>query len=411
LSDRTALLDAFARGTLVRPSTEHTCFVDVVRAVAHASGVPVDLNDHSRDLATHLRQVDHLVFFLADGLGINLVDQMPRGSWIRQHTLRAIHAPFPSTTTTAVTSLATAAYPAEHAVCGWWIHLPQVNGPVTVFAHDRAEDGHSLHALGIEADALCEAPPIIETMTRDAALVVPAGIADSPYTVRMAGSRPRIASRSYGEAAEAILQRVEQASGPTFTYWYTASPDTEAHDEGPRGQRVAQALEQLDEMLATLAAGLQHRTDSWRIIGTADHGHLELDPHLELEVDDEILDLLRCAPAGDMRVQYWHVRPGSAQAFEERFRARLGEMFFLLTAEEAEALQIFGPEPWSALMRERSGDYVSLARGSASLRYAGIPGGAGYRRMRSGHSGLSPEEMRIPLIIGGEGPPRGDYGG
>ncbi|MEX2372279.1 MAG: hypothetical protein WD800_00605, partial [Dehalococcoidia bacterium] len=68
MSDRDLLLEAFARGELVRPSAAHMGFVDVVRAVVHASGVDVPLNEHSRDLAAHLRGVDHLVFFLADGL-------------------------------------------------------------------------------------------------------------------------------------------------------------------------------------------------------------------------------------------------------------------------------------------------------------------------------------------------------
>ena len=55
-------------------------------------------------------------------------------------------------------------------------------------------------------------------------------------------------------------------------------------------------------------------------------------------------------------------------------------------------------------MRQRSGDFVSVSRGRGALRYAGIPGANGYRRMRSGHSGLSPAEMRVPLIVGGDEP-------
>ncbi|MEX2374106.1 MAG: alkaline phosphatase family protein, partial [Dehalococcoidia bacterium] len=368
----------------------------------HAAGATLELSDHSRDVASHLHGVQHIVFVLADGLGIEMVDQMPRRSWIRQHTRRAIHAPFPTTTTTAVTSITTAAFASQHAVAGWWVHLPELDGPATVFAHDRAVDGRSLHDLGVGIKALCPAPRIFGQLTHDALLLVPAGIVDSTYTEHMADGRSRIGYRHYGEAIETILRHIDEANGPTFTYWYTASPDSEAHDEGSRGSRVGRALEVLDDALSTLASGLRDRTDSWRIVGTADHGHLDLEPHLEIAEHDPILAFLKYPPAGDMRVQYWHVRDGSHDAFVAHFQERFGKDFYLLTAAEVEELALFGPGPWSAPMRERSGDFISLSRGSAALRYAGIPGRGGYQRMRSGHSGMTPSEMLIPLIIGGE---------
>lgn len=411
VSDRGQLLDAFGRGDLVRPSAEHTCFVDVIRALMHSAGAPLELGEHSRDIAAHLRGMDHVVFLLADGLGIDIVDRMPRRSWIRQHTRRAIHAPFPSTTTAAVTSISTATFAAQHAIGGWWVHLPELAGPATVFAHDRSIDGRSLDDLGITMEQLSPAPRVFGQLTADAMLVVPAGIVDSAYTEYMADGRPRVGYRNYREAVETILHHVENASGPTFTYWYTASPDSEAHEDGPRSVHVDRALDALDEALQSLSSGLADRSKSWRIVGTADHGHLELDPHLELDEGDPLLGLLRCPPAGDMRVQYWHVRDGAHEAFERRFRDRFGEDFFLLTATEVEALELYGPGAWSDPMRERSGDFISISRGGAALRYAGIPGRAGYQRMRSGHSGLTPAEMRIPLIIGGEDLGPGNYDG
>ncbi len=101
-----------------------------------------------------------------------------------------------------------------------------------------------------------------------------------------------------------------------------------------------------------------------------------------------------------MRVQFWHVRRGRHDSFAAGFRHRFGRWFCLLTAEEFEALGLLGPEPWSTATRERTGHFVSLSLGNASLRFAGLRGQAGYRRMRSGHSGLSPSEMLVPLIIG-----------
>jgi len=379
-------------------------FVDVVRAVAHASGVSCDLTDHARELSTQLRDADHLIFLLADGMGIDLVDRLPRNSWIRRHTRRAILAPFPSTTTSAVTSFSTGEHTAQHAVSGWWVHLDSIEGPATVFAHDRARDGMSLTNLGLDVGDLCRLPPILGSMTRDAELLVPMGIAESPFTTHMSAGRPRRSYRTYGDAIETIVDRVEGAAGPTFTYWYTPSPDSEAHDEGAGGERVYHAMESLSATLERLAGALTDTGQSWRIVGTADHGHLELGPHLELATNDPILDYLRCPPSGDMRVQFWRTNEAHTDRFISAFRSRFGESFYLLTVADAEELELFGPGAWSEHMRERSGDFVSVSKGRGALRYAGIPGANGYRRMRSGHSGLSPAEMRVPLIIGGGEP-------
>ncbi|MCA9849066.1 MAG: hypothetical protein KC461_00235, partial [Dehalococcoidia bacterium] len=80
------MLDAFDRGALVRPTSEQMGYVDVVRAVAHASGVDCDLSEHARELSNQLRDAEHLIFLLADGMGIDLVDRLPRNAWIRRHT-------------------------------------------------------------------------------------------------------------------------------------------------------------------------------------------------------------------------------------------------------------------------------------------------------------------------------------
>lgn len=105
-----------------------------------------------------------------------------------------------------------------------------------------------------------------------------------------------------------------------------------------------------------------------------------------------------------MRVQFWRTNEAHTDRFISAFRSRFGESFYLLTVADAEELELFGPGAWSEHMRERSGDFVSVSKGRGALRYAGIPGANGYRRMRSGHSGLSPAEMRVPLIIGGGEP-------
>ncbi len=405
MPDRDRLLEAFAAGSLLRPDTTFMNVVDVLRGVAHACGADVPLDDHARAIAGHLRDARHIILVLADGLGVEAVDRMPRNSWLRRRMLRAIRAPFPATTPVAITSLATGEYPAQHAVLGWWTHVPAAAGPVTVFAHERATDGRGLADLGVSPEALLPAPRLLSRLARDTALIMPAGIIESVFTRWMAGDATRIGYHGHSELVSATVQRVRQAEGPTFTYVYTPMPDTIAHEAGLDSAASSSAVDALDAQLDALEEALEEVRGGVRILVIADHGHLGIDSATRFEVadGDSLCVLLAAPPAGDLRTQFWHVKEGAHEAFETAFRQRFGEHFFLLAASTVEELRLLGPSALSGEARARLGDYLSVSRNAAVLRYAGFAGRDGFLRMRSSHSGLTPTELQVPLVLGGSG--------
>ncbi len=402
MSDHQRLIDGFDSGELVRPFAGSTSLIDVVRACAKTCGVEgVPMSNASRAIADHLKRSEHLIFVLADGLGIDFIDRLPRDSWLRRHTRRSIQGTFPPTTPVALTTVATGEYPSSHAITGWWTHLPSLNAPVTVFRNERSTDDVSLDDLGVEFREVCPRDPLMARMTRQVALVMPSNIVDTPFTRYMAGGNACIGYGRHAEAAYAIADRIVQASGPTYTYWYTPYPDTLAHEFGTRDDRVLRSVEDLDVAIGKLIASLRERDVVARIIVTADHGHLDVGGagHLEVTADDPLLEYLLCPPSGDVRTLYWHVKPGMHHAFKVAFKARFGEWFLLISAADAELEGLFGPERLSDETRVRIGDFICVALGREVLRYTGAPGRERYLAQRSHHSGLSAAEMLVPLIV------------
>ncbi|MEX2031903.1 MAG: alkaline phosphatase family protein, partial [Dehalococcoidia bacterium] len=252
--------------------------------------------------------------------------------------------------------------------------------------------------------------PIIPRMRRDAALVMPSGITESTYTKWMAGDATRLGYNRLPKAVEIIASRIADAEGPTFTYWYVPVVDTLAHALGVSAARVAAAAIEVDTAVAALTERLAAARGGLRIVATADHGHLDINPHLEVGAADPLLELLSAPPSGDTRTQFWHVDPERRPEFEAAFRHRFGDHFLLLETAEVEALRLLGPDTLSPDVRARLGDYMTLARAAATLRFEGYPGHEHYREMRSAHSGLTPAEMLVPLIVAGSGdPPDGMY--
>lgn len=405
MPDRDRLLEAFAAGSLLRPDPTYMNVVDVMRGAAYACGADVPLDDHARAIAGHLRDARHVILVLADGLGVDVVDRLPRSTWLRRRMLRAVRAPFPTTTPVAISSLATGEYPAQHAILGWWTHLPAIDAPVTVFAHERATDNRGLGQLNVTTETLLPGPLLFPRFTCDAALIMPVGIVDSVFTRWMGGAAQRIGYHKQGEMVAATVERVRRAEQPTFTYVYTSAPDTVAHEAGIHSPAASAAIDALDAHLEEIEESLEGIHGGVRILVIADHGHLAINGSARLEVaaGDPVCALLRVPPAGDLRTQYWHVKPGAHAEFEAEFRARFGGHFLLLSAATVEDLRLLGPSPLSTETRARLGDYLSVARASATLRYAGFPGRDGYLRMRSAHSGLTPAEMETPLVLGGSG--------
>ena len=58
---------------------------------------------------------------------MNTLGRLPHSSFLARHYKMTLNATFPSTTACALTSVATASYPNQHGVTGWFTHLPELD--------------------------------------------------------------------------------------------------------------------------------------------------------------------------------------------------------------------------------------------------------------------------------------------
>ena len=108
MSDLDRLVESFSNGSLLRPSQGALSIVDLPCAVALLVGVDdVERTPHTDDVADMIGSAEHLVFVVADGLGKSLVERLPSDSFIARHGRADLTTVFPSSTATALTTLAT----------------------------------------------------------------------------------------------------------------------------------------------------------------------------------------------------------------------------------------------------------------------------------------------------------------
>ncbi len=70
----------------------------------------------------------------------------------------------------------------------------------------------------------------------------------------------------------------------------------------------------------------------------------------------------------------------------------------VLSLDEAEEMRLFGPEPLSDQARRRFGDYIGVTPEPLSVGYHQSEEDFGLRNVGI-HGGMSPDEVRIPLIV------------
>jgi hypothetical protein len=399
VSDLDLLLAAFDRGDLLRPDHAVPNVVDLARALATLAGAANVPETPGSDLIANLiGPSDHLVFVLADGLGMNLLARLPDTAFFSRHLVAELRSVFPSTTATVLTTFASGAWPSQHGVTGQWTHLTEIRGAAALLPFASRSGGHLLSHLGVTIEQAFPLPSVMKRMTRDVAALLPMSLVNSPSSAYFTGGRRRIGYESLATTVELILERIATAKSPTYTYLYSPRIDAEEHWQGVTNGDAIGVVNELNRVIERLANGLAGRG---RIVVAADHGMLDVPVSARhgFKPSDDIFDALRFGPSGDDRVLYFHLRAGSEDRVRRRIKARYGDRFLLLTVAEAEGLHLFGPEPITPALRDRFGDLIMLSSGVDMVEYA-PSGRVGHRvDLNAFHSGLSPAEMRVPLII------------
>ena len=399
MSDLDELLAAFDGGLLLRPSHLVPNVVDLARALASLAGAPSVPPSHNSEAMEHLiGRADHIVFVLADGMGAEQVGALPEDAFLRLHSRAELQTVFPSSTAPAVTSFATGEWPARHGVTGWWTHLPQIGAAAAVLPLVARSDSRPIASQGVTPDDVYLVPPLLRSVERDTLSVLPRQIADSAYSAYLSGGWPRQGYASLRQAVDVVTARVASAAAPTYTFLYTHLIDAAGHRYGALHTRTLEAIAEVNAQMERLAGSLR---GLGRLVVSADHGLLDAPPgaRRRLVPSNHVTAALRFPPSGDARVLYLHLDGDAGQADLDPLRRRLGNRFMLVQIQEAEDLELFGPGRISSAVRERMGDVIAISRGRDVVAYE--PDGKEWPIMveKSQHSGLSPSEMLVPLVV------------
>ena len=393
-SDVPGLLAAFDSNALLRPRFDVPNIVDLSQAVFDWAGVPnLDIGENAKRIGATFADAGHLVFVVVDGLGMNFIDKLEPSSFLHQHLRMELQTVCPSTTSTAVTSLATAAWPNKHSIVGWDMYLEEIDAVATIIRFERRRDGKPLGRLGVREDQAYPTSSLFGAIPGDLVSIVPEGIANTPYTDYWTGHKATyVTHENFAGGIDAAISGARTAENRRITYLYTADVDYAAHEYGTNAPQTLGALRRLNAEIERLAKGLPSTA---RIVLTADHGQLDGQAH-EILPTDPLVEHPLHEPWGDAREMHFAVKPGDEVQFEASFRRKYGDVAFLLTVNEVETLELLGPGRIEDAARKRLGTHLAISRGADVFLYRSK---SDSMKFIGYHSGLTPDEMLVPLIV------------
>jgi hypothetical protein len=395
------IASAFTDGRILPPKRDEPDLVHLSRALANLSGAErfATASPEEQQVLQCIGEPRHIVFILLDGLGMNLIRKLPAESFLVSNLRRSLRATTPSTTACALTSIATGAWPAQHGVTGWYTYVPARHLSVTTLHMVERFTAQPLDECGVPVEEFLPIPAFHPEMKSTPLTLLPASIADTPYARYSRGGTAFSPYHNLTDASAQILDFVRNASSPTYVHWYVPDVDSACHHYGLSDEKTMSLLVFIDQMLTQLAESLPPDA---RLVITADHGLLDVPAanHLVLTGEDPLMAMLDAPPSGDGRMPIFHVRSGALGEFPTAFHDQFGDGFVLMSRDDAEALELFGPRPMSPVSRQRFGDFVGIALAPVLLHYDVHREPPPQQVYLAQHAGLTPNELLIPLVVG-----------
>ena len=328
------------------------------------------------DLAAAVPQAATYLLVLFDGLGDAQLAHPAAAPFVAARR-GALDAPFPTTTTVSLATIATGLPPARHGLIAYQLWLPEA-GRVANTIKWTTLWGDPL-ALDFEAFL-----PHPNTWDRVAAagvepiVIQPLNFASSPLTrVLYRGCR----WESYADPGEAVAAAV-QLTRPRrrLVVLYLPHVDFAAHVWGQQSDGYAEALRLAAGIWQNIAATLP---DGVVMVGTADHGHVDIPQACQVRIDREKHEGRTFY--GDPRVLFLRGEGASLAAGLPATWIPLAEMEGW-----------WGPGKPHPRFAERAPDGALFADPGYALLHRFSDD-----RLIGQHGGLTEEELRVPLLVTG----------
>ncbi len=355
------------------PSYDGSGIVNLVARIERAATGSSPSPDLERSLAAQIPEAHTTVLVLFDGLGTHQLDH-PLARTLRAAHVGDLDAPFPTTTTVSLATVATGSNPIDHGLIAYQLWVPEV-GQVVNTIHMTTMWGD---AVDLEHRSFLPTPNLWERLSAagtEPVTVQPAHFDRTPLTLSLYRGARFV---PYATPDEAVERTVTEATVPgRFVFLYLPYIDFAAHVAGQSSDAYAEAMAVADDVWSRLVGELPVGV---ALVATADHGHVDVDEPCKVRLTRDQEDGLTLY--GDARAMF--VRGDGAS-----LAADLPAEWLPIDAIR----DLWGPGDGTAAFHDRRPDGVLFAHEGHAVFHR-----RSNDRLVGHHGGLSDAERVVPLL-------------
>ena len=326
-----------------------------------------------------LDDADQIVLLVLDGLGW---DQLRERTTIAPTLAAMAGGPIttvaPTTTATALTSIATGLTPGEHGVVGYRVVLGGEVVNMLRWAHGGLDRRRSQPPRDVQRYPafLGETVPVVS----------PAELCFTGFSeAHLRGSRP-VGFRATSSLPVEV--RRELAAGERFVYAYYGGIDKIAHERG-FGEFYDAELRDADRLVGDL---LDLLPPGAALLITADHGQVSVGDNI-VKPSSELLATVTMQ-SGEGRFRWLHARRGAEQELLAAAQQEFGDTGWIRSREQIVAEGWLGPTV-APPIAARLGDVAVIAREPVSYF---DPDDSGPFELICRHGSMTSAEVNVPLL-------------
>ncbi len=364
--------------------------VNLMKDIAEASGTTTKYPGLASTDLTDLSKSEKLVLLIIDGLGYNYLRKEGGNTLLYRSLKESMTSVFLPSTGSAITTFLTGTAPQQHAITGWYVHLPEYGLVSRYLPFTNMIDGN---LVGTSISNTIDVEPLLPKMNRKVFSVMGERIINSVYTRFMTGKTERIGYSDIQEFFKGI-ERAITMTGRTYTHAYWPELDSIGHLLGIESSEAVDHLHDFDRVLQSFVE--EHENVTFLITG--DHGFN--DAHeggvIYMHNHTELRDMLILPLCGDTRTVFCYVRPAKVEEFQKYVEKHLSDFCNIHESQQLIDDGWYGLFEQSRRLSGRVGNFTLVCNEGYALMNS-FPGIEPYR-LKGHHGGMCEDEMVVPLI-------------
>lgn len=369
--------------------------VDLVKYLANKYGANLEIDTKKEKMLDEkISFSNKTVFLLVDGLGYYKVKELNDSYILKQNLECGIQTVNPTSTACVLSSIASACYPTEHGIFGWWGYLRDKNINYCPLPFVERKSGINLKEKNVNEDEIFRFDSILDKLNVKVNVTMPRQLINSDFSRKFIGKKASTHGFYSIKEGFSNLSKKIKKSKSSFSYMYIDGLDETSHIYGTKSVEVMNIINEIETGIKDL---LNENEDVTMII-TADHGQVDMEKMLYLNQNTDYNKYFYALPSIDTRMVSFYVKEELKEEFENTFINEFGKDVILLKTEEINKFNLFGKEKISEYALSNLGEYVCVVVNNKFMLCDKV-NLEDKLNTKGNHSGLTPEETTIPLIV------------